>query len=119
MKQLLAIAAIAASFSVGAATPKLPIRSGTYTFQHRFAEQPNLHNRPLTAEIRGRHIAIVSDAPGIFPKGVVEDGTLMWHAKSKQWIIGESESDRYAKDVGGCSAGPTVVDLKNKVFWSC
>ena len=118
MKHVLALAAFVASFAVSAA-PKLPIQSGKYIFQHKMAEQPTIPNTPLTVNITGRHIVIVSETIGIFPKGIVEEGTLMWHAKSKHWIIGQSASDRYANEVGGCSDGPSVIDLKNKVFWSC
>lgn len=75
---------------------------------------------PLTAEIRGRHIVLVNETPSeVFTKGVVAEGTLMWHSRSGLWIIGNSDSDREAKEVGGCSDGPETIDLKNKVYWTC
>ena len=74
----------------------------------------------LNVEIRGRSIRITSGAnSSIFPAGLIEEGILLWHVASKQWIIGESESDADVEVVGGCSDGPTVVDLAQKVFWTC
>ena len=43
----------------------------------------------------------------------------MWHAESEQWIIGRKEEDRSLRDVGGCSGGPRVIDLRNRVYWTC
>lgn len=103
-----------------AAEPRLPIRSGCYDFQHRFAEDPALVSIPLVAEIRGRHIVLINETESrVFPKGVIAEGTLMWHARSGQWIIGHQPTDRDAGDVGGCSDGPEVVDLKGRVYWTC
>ena len=31
--------------------------------------------------------------PGVFPLGVIEDGVLLWHARSRQWIIGSVPGD--------------------------
>ena len=119
MKHLITSTAFLASFSVAAAMPELPIQAGRYTFQHKMSEQPNITNAPVKVAIKGRYVVVTSESGGVFPKGVIEEGTLMWHAKSRQWIIGHNASDRYAEEVGGCSDGPLVIDLKNKIFWSC
>jgi hypothetical protein len=120
MKRLIAVGSLVASFCAAASEPQLPIQSGRHTFQHRFAEQPKMKSVSLNAEIRGRHIVLINEAPSsVFPKGVVAEGTLMWHSTSGQWIIGKSDSDRNAKEAGGCSDGPEVVDLKNKIYWTC
>ena len=120
MKYLVTLMAFFVSSLAAAADPQLPIRSGQYTFQHRFAEQPEMRLEPIVAKISGRHIVLINKAQfGVFPKGIIEAGILMWHAKSKQWIIGDSNSDRFADDVGGCSTGPAVVDLKKKIYWTC
>jgi hypothetical protein len=100
--------------------PALPIASGQYKFEHRFAEQPNMKSIPLLAVIKGRKIALINQTRSkVFPYGNIADGTLMWHAASKQWIIGSSKADRTAPYVGGCSDGPDVVDLKRKIYWTC
>jgi len=120
IKHLIAMFVLAIWTSTVAAAPPLPLQSGQYTFKHRFAEQPNMPSLVLTAKIRGHHIVLINRrASEVFPKGVIAEGTLMWHAASKQWIIGTSKADRYARDVGGCSDGPDVVDLRKRIYWTC
>ena len=98
----------------------MPIRSGQYVFRHRFAEQPTLASVTLLAKIEGSHITLINETSSeAFPKGTVAEGTLMWHAASRQWIIGHRSEDAYAKDVGGCSDGPEVIDLASRVYWTC
>lgn len=74
----------------------------------------------LSAEISGRHIVLMNDGPnGTFPHGVVAKGDLTRHPSSGLWIIATSETDMNAREVGGCSDGPQVVDLKSKIYWTC
>lgn len=121
MKHLLVlIALLSATAQAADPTPPLPLKPGRYTFQHRFAEHPGMNSIKLTAKISGDHIVLVNRTRSeAFPKGVVSEGTLMWHAASKQWIIGKQASDRLAEEVGGCTDGPEVVDLKKKIYWTC
>ena len=106
--------------TVSAASPKQPLPSGQYAFQHRFAEQPDIESIPLTATIHGDRIEIVnSTSSKTFPLGVIESGKLMWHEASKQWIVGHKRSDRQASEVGGCSEGPAVIDLERRIYWTC
>jgi hypothetical protein len=120
MNSLIAAAGLLLVASASAASPALPIRSGTYTFQHRFAEQPEMLGAPLRAKIAGRRIVLINDGPdGVFPHGVIAEGTLTWHVKTKQWIISTERADRSAQDVGGCSDGPEVVDLFHRIYWTC
>lgn len=119
MWRLVALMMLASS-CIAAAAELLPIRSGQYVFQHRFAEQPTVASLSLVASINGYHIKLINDADSsVFPKGIIAEGTLMWHATSRQWIIGQEPADRHAKDVGGCSDGPEVVDLKQRIYWTC
>ncbi len=104
------------------AQPKmhLPLKSGTYTFKHKFAEQPDAGSSPLVVKIKGNHIAVYNRENSMgFPKGLIEKGTLVFHQKSQAWIISTSAEDINAEEVGGCSDGPTMVDLLNKIYWSC
>ena len=74
----------------------------------------------LTAIVDGAHIVLTNSAESsALPKGVVAEGTLLWHPASGQWIIGTSPADAAAKEVGGCSDGPEVIDLRNRVYWTC
>jgi hypothetical protein len=117
---LIVLVALASASVALALEPKLPILPGQYAFRHKFSEQPDMQSIPLVARISGRHIILINEVQSsVFPKGVIAEGTLMWHAKSGQWIIGEDESDRQAEDVGGCSDGPDVVDLEHQIYWTC
>lgn len=120
MKPLLVFAFVFTASCSAAAEPPVPIASGHYVLQHRFAEQPTVPSISLNAKINGSHIVVVNPkAAGPFPAGVLAEGELMWHAGSGQWIIGHGDADRSARDVGGCSDGPEVVDLIGKIYWTC
>ena len=109
-----------ASACLGESEPQLPLPSGQYVFQHRFAEHPEISSIRLDVTIKDAHITVINPtASDPFPAGVLSEGMLIWHAPSKQWIIGQQASDRLARDVGGCSDGPEVVDLENKTYWTC
>jgi hypothetical protein len=100
--------------------PQIPLASGQYVFQHRFVEHPTIPSIPLHVTISDSHIVVINPtASDPFPAGVLAEGQLMWHAASKQWVIGHGASDRTAQDVGGCSEGPEVVDLAGKIYWTC
>ena len=123
MNSFVALIAFATTFNAASAdaqAPRLPIRSGQYVFHLKDAEFPNMPGIALTAKISGHHIVLIhKGTSSIYPKGVIAEGELMWHAKSRQWIIGQTNSDRYANEVGGCSAGPDVVDLPKRIYWTC
>jgi hypothetical protein len=89
-------------------------------FQHRYAEQPTMPSFWLKATLRGKRIVLRNPkAAGPFPAGVLAEGELMWHPASRQWIIGTDRADSSARDVGGCSDGPEVVDLVRRIYWTC
>ena len=81
-----------------ACSHKAPIASGSYVFQHRYAEHRTLKSISLHVEIKGSTIKVTNhDESNIWPKGLVEK----------------------ADEVGGCTGGPTVVDLTLKQYWTC
>ena len=99
---------------------KVPLRSGTYFFEHRHAEHPDMTSFRLLVTLKDNEISIVKPkSGGPFPQGEIAKGTLFWHAASEQWIIVTSDEDRLATEVGGCSDGPEVVDLKKRIYWTC
>ncbi len=103
-----------------ASAPRLPLQSGTYSFQHKFAEHPDMPSVSLVAKISGGRIKLINNTQStVFPKGIIASGKLMWHSTSSQWIIGHSKSDQSATEVGGCSDGPEVVDLEHRIYWTC
>ena len=100
--------------------PPIPLPTGRYEFQVRYSEHPTIDGPKLIAEIIDHHIELTNtDTDDVFPFGVIAEGTLMWNMKSQQWIIGDSEDDRNAEFVGGCSDGPDVVDLVELTYWTC
>jgi hypothetical protein len=117
---ILIVALCAGSVCACSTDMSRPIADGNHTFVVKFAEHPNMTGGQLEAEIHGRHIRLISKPnSSVFPAGLVEDGVLLWHAASSQWIIGQSERDAEIAEVGGCSDGPFVVDLERKIFWTC
>ncbi len=79
-----------------------------------------MQGMPLVARVHGRHIERLNRTDSnVWPKGRMASGTLMWHAASRQWIIGNPKEDQRAQEVGGCSDGPYVVDLVNRIYWTC
>lgn len=117
---VLIVMAMLASGCSAANGPAIPLRSGQYVFQHRFAEHPTLPSITLQVTIAESHITVANPvASDPFPAGVLAEGQLMWHAASQQWIIGHDASDKSIPEVGGCSDGPETVDLVNKIYWTC
>ena len=98
---------------------KAPIASGSYVFQHRYAEHPTQKSISLHVEIKGSRIKVTNyDESKTWPKGLVEEGNLFLHSSGK-WIIIKSDDDKKADEVGGCTDGPTVVNLTLKQYWTC
>lgn len=118
--KLLSVAILGVAGCTSASDPPIPLPSGEYEFAHRFAEQPSVPSIRLTVRIDGAHVVVVNEkASDPFPAGVLDEGTLMWHAASARWIIGLDEADRSLRDVGGCSGGPEVIDLQYRIYWTC
>jgi hypothetical protein len=110
------------SVSAVAGEQKIPLKDGEYIFEHKYteAEQHNIKSISLIVTIMGYHIVVTNRVRfDVFPEGVVEEGTLMWHSKSGQWIIGTSAPDKDADEAGGCTDGPTVIDLEKRIYWTC
>lgn len=117
---LLIVTATLLSSCSAASDPKIPLATGQYVFQHRFAEHPTIPSIPLQVTITGSQIVVVNPtASDPFPAGTLAEGQLMWHSASQQWIIGHEASEKSAPEVGGCSDGPETVDLIGKVYWTC
>jgi hypothetical protein len=106
--------------AVNGFTKDMAISDGEYVFQHKFAEHPNMSSIQLNVIVKGVLVTVINaDDDAIFPLGIIDHGELFWHKGSSKWIIVYSPEDKDAKDVGGCSAGPSVIDLKEKVYWTC
>jgi hypothetical protein len=120
MRHAFLLLIVTASACENTSSPEPPLLNGEYSFTHRFAEHPDIPSIQLTVQINGRRIVLTNnDRTDVFPAGLIEEGTLMWHASSAQWIIGSSAADADASEVGGCSDGPSVVDLQRRIYWTC
>jgi len=101
-------------FLLTSCSSEIPIPNGSYTFQHKYAEHPNLESISFDVTINGSKITVTnSNESNAWVKGKVEEGRLFLHSSNK-WIIIHNQADENATEVGGCTDGPTVVDLDKK-----
>lgn len=96
--------------------------SGTYTYDIAFAEW-NGHTLDYKAlvYIQGDSVEVYllhGKLTGVPPRGGLAGGRLR-KRRSGVWIISSDPADVNAEEVGGCTDGPPVIDLKKKVFWMC
>lgn len=99
----------------------VPLAPGEYAFEQRFAEHPLMPGTGVVAVIAGDRIRIEDRRRSEErPDGsVLAEGTLAWHAPSRQWIIVTPATDPEASEVGGCTDGAEVVDFVAKTYWTC
>ena len=96
---------------------------GTYSYEIAWAEWGGKTlGATCTVVVLGDSIKVIHDGnesiTGI--KGTIMDqGIIMKHEKTGFWIIGHSENDKNAPNVGGCSEGPSRIDFQKKQWWSC
>lgn len=96
--------------------------NGTYTYTVAFAEWNGKSNgATCPVKIKDDSIMVIHNGTGNLTgeKGEILDRGIILKHKSGQWIIGHSVKDKNAKEVGGCSEGPGVIDFKGKTFWLC
>jgi hypothetical protein len=96
-----------------------PLADGDHRFTHRFAEHPSVASIPLLVRVAGDQVQVIVEVESdVFPRGVLDEGTLYLHS-SNQWIVAGDEAQKNAEDVGGCSDGPAVIDLEKREYWTC
>jgi hypothetical protein len=98
-------------------------KDGTYTYSISWAEwEGKSLGATCTVIIKSDSIWVIHDGrPGVSGKkgDIYAEGIIMKHKKTGKWIIGRSNKDKDAKETGGCSGGPTLIDFKSKRVWSC
>ena len=117
---LISFLLLATTLATHAQKPK----HGTYTYAIAFAEwQGKSIGETCTVVIKGDSITIYYDGKGKLTgtkRGdILDKGIIMRHTRTGKWIIGHSTKDKDAKDIGGCSDGPSEIDFSNKKYWSC
>ena len=119
MKLLFLLFCVCFSIVLYAQKPK----DGTYTFAIAWAEWNGKSlGATCTVILKGDSILVVHDGkPNVSGKkgDIYAEGILMKHTKSGKWIIGKNKADKNAKNIGGCTGGPAVIDFKRKTFWAC
>lgn len=97
-------------------------KDGSYNYAIAFAEWGGKSNgATCTVIIKGDSIKVIHNGTGNLTrkKGeIIDSGIIMKH-KGGKWIVGHSPKDKNAKDIGGCSEGPSEIDFKRKRFWLC
>ncbi|MEP6844441.1 MAG: hypothetical protein ABI861_00485 [Panacibacter sp.] len=98
-------------------------KDGTYTYAIAFEEwQGKSLGATCAVIIKGDSITVISNGSGNITgnKGdIMDEGIIMKHNKTSKWIIGHGVKDRDAKDIGGCSDGPSIIDFKKKKYFAC
>ena len=98
------------------------LKDGIYTFTVAFSEWEGKSNRTTCKVIiKGDSIIVLNNGSGNLTgkKGeIIDRGIIMFHTKSGQFIIAKKPSDAYAPEVNGCE-GPSIIDFKRKIFWTC
>ena len=120
MKTLLALFFIISTCNVSySQKPK----DGTYTYSIAFAEwQGKTLGATCTVIIKGDSIKVIHDGRLNLTgkKGdIMDEGIIMKHTRTGKWIIGHSIQEKDAIEISNCSDGPSVIDFKQKKFWSC
>ena len=96
--------------------------AGIYSYDVAFAEWGGKSmGEKVTVLIDGENVKVTSwgehSAFGT-PGQLIEEGLLKMHA-SGRWIIAVEASDVYAKEIGGCTGGPTILDFEAKSYETC
>ena len=98
-------------------------KDGIYTYSIAFAEwQGKSLGATCTVIVKGDSIKVLHNGKGNLTgkKGdILDQGIIIKHTKTGKWIIGHSSKDKDAKEIGGCSDGPSIIDFTRKKFWSC
>lgn len=119
MKVLLFRIGFLLSIAIYAQKPK----DGTYNHTIAWAEwEGKSLGATSTVIVKGESIKVVHNGEqGVTGRkgDIFAEGIIMKHRKTGKWIIGRKASDKDATDVGGCTDGPSVIDFRNRIFWSC
>jgi len=96
------------------------IPQGKMTYELYFAEfDGRMENLSVDIIITENKIIVYNNEEKPLTGGkIILEGILLKH-KSGKWIIGETETDRNAEEIGGCSGGPTPIDFETKIIEWC
>lgn len=95
-------------------------KNGEYSYSVEFAESGMITKDAVTVLINNNQIKIINNGILSGKKGeIIEEGIIVKHKKSGEWIIAHNEKDALAKEIGGCSDGPLVINFKKMILFLC
>ena len=96
---------------------------GTYIYDISYSEwQGRSMGEKVKVIIIGNTIKIISEGnPSMTAKKgeILDEGTLIKHNVTGDWLISSNPSDADLEAYGGCVGAPMVIDFVNKVYITC
>ena len=94
--------------------------NGEYLYSVEFAESGMITKNAVKIIINNSKIKIINNGILSGKKDeIIDEGFIMKHKKSGEWIIAHNEKDTLSKEIGGCSDGPLVINFKKKILFMC
>lgn len=96
-------------------------KKSTQKFKVKFAEWENSEMEATCDVLIMKNKIIVYNDGSISGKigEIIDQGELQKHKSTGKIIISHSEKDTNAKEIGGCTDGPLIIDIENKILWLC
>jgi len=97
-------------------------KNGVYTYDVAFAEWGGKSlGATVLIKIKGDSIYVIHNGGNLSGKkgDLLDSGIIMKHRKTGKWIIGHHPKDKDLEDLNECADRPSVIDFKNKKYWSC
>ncbi|HLS31257.1 MAG TPA: hypothetical protein VK021_10400 [Flavobacteriaceae bacterium] len=98
------------------------IPQGTFEYElffSEFGQHPDARTASVDVVIEGNKIEVLKNEKTDLPVDrVIIEGILLKH-KSGIWVIGRTEDDKDADEVGGCTDGPIPIDFEKKLIEWC
>jgi len=96
---------------------------GTYIYDIAYAEwQGKSMGEKVKVVIKGNSIKIISEGnPSMTAKKgeILDEGLLIKHNSTGEWLISNNPSDANLDAYGGCAGAPMIIDFVNKKYWTC
>ncbi len=96
---------------------------GTYIYGIAYAEwQGRSLGEKVKVVIKGNAIKIIAigrSSVGVNDGEIIDEGTLIKHNVTGDWLITGNPSDADLEVYGGCVGAPMVIDFVNKKYWTC
>lgn len=99
------------------------VKDGVYFFKIKDLEYHGMIVGKCKAIVKGNFIKLIylSGTLSLMKVGdVYDEGLLLRHKKTNQWIIGKNKKDANVKEITPCeNGGPRPIDFKKKIIEQC